>query len=339
MKKENMRRWIFTAAALICIALLNTFFISDLKNSQVNIINVALIFFFGVAGMYLMLGLGGVLSMCSITMLGLGAFVCGFLNTKMGVPILPAMLAGALASGLLSLLLGLLLLKLQGPAFVFGTIGVTYIGQSVFQNFAAFTGGPNGTSGIADVSLFGHTLATFKDWFPVLAVLVVLLILLLNRIKQTSFGRGLMAVRDDATAAYSLGINVYRTKVIVFVLAGLLAGFGGSLYAVHNGTISASLFTFNTQLKFIIMLMLGGVMSPIGSLFGTVLVNYLPEIARFANSYLNMLYGAIIVLLMIFMPMGLAGIVKEAGTHLRVRLNKRKAAGNKEKEVSENVLP
>ncbi len=322
MKKETLRVLLFALSALFAIVLLDQLVITNLKNSQVNIINVALIFFFCVSGMYLLLGLGGVLSLCSVTMLGLGAFVCGFLNTKLNVPIPAAMLLGALASGVLALFLGLLLLKLEGPCFVFGTIGVTYIGQSVFQNFAAFTGGPNGTGGIGKLVLFGYTFKTFKDWFPLLAVFVLLLILLLHRIKQTTFGRSLMAVRDDATAAYCMGVNVYRTKVVVFVLAGVLAGFGGSLYAVHNGTISASLFTFNTQLKFVIMLMLGGVMSPIGALFGTVSVNYLPELARFANSYLNLLYGCLIVLLMIFMPMGLAGILKEAVVRYRVQRNK-----------------
>ena len=331
-KKLTLIQFLLGIAVIIVLSIVLKSFC---KISQVNVFNTALIFFFCVAGQYIMLGLGGMLGMCSITFLGLGAFVCAYLNTRIKFPLIPSMLAGTLAAGLLALFLGLLLLKLQGLFFVFGTIGVVYIGTAVFQNFTAFTGGPNGTSGIEKLSLFGYTFSTFKTWIPLLGTLVLLLIFLLYRIKHTSFGRSLMAVRDDETAAFTLGINVYRTKVIAFTVAGLLSGFGGTLYAVHNGTVSASLFTFATQTKFIIMLMLGGVMSPIGALCGTILVNFLPEMARFANSYLNLLYGTLIIVLMIFMPMGLSGLCKELMVQIRKRNRDKKSAG---KGVPKDVL-
>ena len=115
------------------------------------------------------------------------------------------------------------------------------------------------------------------------------------------------------------------TSQLPMYLSLFVAMVGGALYAVHNGTISASLFSFATQTKFLIMLMLGGVMSPVGTLFGCVLVNYLPEIARAAASYLNMLYGAMIVLMMIFMPMGLAGIGRDFTSKIRHKLKKKLA--------------
>ena len=310
---------------LALILVLDKSLIQNLKNSQVNIINCALIYFFAVSGMYLLLGLGGLMTMHAIAFMGFSAFVTGFLNTKMDVPIMLAMLCAIAATAVLSFIVGAPLLRLDGRALMFGTMGIIYIGTSIFQNFFAFTGGPNGTSGIEKIVLFGHKFGTFKDWFVLLAILAVLIVLLMRRIKNTSFGRSLMAIRDDATAAQCMGVNVYRTKVIAFVIAGTLTGFGGALYAVHNGTISASLFSFATQTKFLIMLMLGGVMSPVGTLFGCVLVNYLPEIARAAASYLNMLYGAMIVLMMIFMPMGLAGIGRDFTSKIRHNLKKKLA--------------
>lgn len=319
----------FVLSMILVVALIlviDSTVIQNLKNSKVNIINCAFIYFFAVSGMYLLLGLGGMMTMHAITFMGFSAFVTGFLNTKMDVPILLAMLCAIGATTLLSLIIGAPLLRLDGRALMFGTMGIIYIGTSVFQNFFAFTGGPNGTSGIEKIVIFGHKFGTFKDWFVLLAIMAVLIILLMRRIKNTSFGRSLMAIRDDATAAQCMGVNVYRTKVIAFVIAGLLTGIGGSLYAAHNGTISASLFGFATQTKFLIMLMLGGVMSPVGTLFGCILVNYLPEIARSAASYLNMLYGAMIVLMMIFMPMGLAGIGKDLVGKVRRTLKKNAAA-------------
>ncbi|MBC8536046.1 branched-chain amino acid ABC transporter permease [Feifania hominis] len=340
MRKKTALSLSKVALGLALVAALTAFCNAALKNSQVNIINTALIFFFCVSGQYLLLGLGGMLSMCSVTFLGTGAFFCAFLNTKVGVPIIPAMLAGAVATMLIALILGLLLLKLSGPYFMFGTMGVIYIGTSVFQNFTAFTGGPNGTSGIEKLTLFGYRFGTFKAWVPLLGVLAVVLIAILYRIKNTSFGRSLMAVRDDTTAAVAMGVNVYRTKVIAFTFAGLLAGLGGALYAVHNGTISASLFTFGTQTKFIIMLMLGGVMSPVGALCGTVMVNFLPEIARSFDQYLNLIYGIMIIILMIFMPMGLAGLIKAISARIRHRLKKRHAQPEQteRKEADEHAM-
>lgn len=310
MSQKRIRLFAKGIPVIVLCILATIFLQTQCKNSQVNIFNTALILFFCVAGQYIMLGLGGMLWMCSISIMGLSAFVCGFLNTKCSVPILFAMLAGTLAAGIVSFILGALLLKLEGRAFVFGTMGCVYIFSSIFQNCMPFTGGPNGTSGIEKIELFGYRLATFKQWVPFLIAIAVLLVLLLYRIKNTSMGRALMAVRDDATAAQTMGVNVYRTKIIAFTFAGLLAGIGGGFYAAHNGVISAALFTYATQTKLIIMLMLGGVMSPIGALFGTILVNYLPEIARVADQYLNLLYGIMIIIMMIFMPMGLAGLWK-----------------------------
>ena len=329
-RAQILRFAILSAAVLAAILLVNGLFIQNLKNSSVNLINVAMIYYFSVAGMYIMLGLGGCMAMCSIAVMGLSAFVCGFTNTKLGWPLLPAMLAGVLSAAVLCLAVGSLLLKLDGRAFMFGTMALVYIGTSIFQNFSQFTGGPNGTAGISKLTLFGKTFSSFKSWFVPLAILCYILILLLHRIKSTSFGRSLMACRDDETAAYSLGVNVYRTKLIAFVISGALSGIGGALYAVHNGAISASLFAFSTQQSFIIMLMLGGVMSPVGALFGSVLVNYLPEIARSAGSYLNMIYGILIILLMIFMPMGLAGLIKDAITRMKAQKKKKAIPAAKE---------
>jgi len=335
LNNKSLRFALSMVIVLALILVLDASLIQNLKNSQVNIINCAFLYFFAVSGMYLLLGLGGMMTMHAITFMGFSAFFTGFLNTKMDVPILLAMLCAVGATTVLSFVIGAPLLRLDGRALMFGTMGIIYIGTSIFQNFFDFTGGPNGTSGIEKLVLFGHKFGTFKDWFVLLAILAVLIILLMRRIKNTAFGRSLMAIRDDATAAQCMGVNVYRTKVIAFVLAGMLTGIGGALYAAHNGTISASLFGFATQTKFLIMLMLGGVMSPVGTLFGCVLVNYLPEIARAAASYLNMLYGVMIVLMMIFMPMGLAGIGKDLLYKIRRSLKKKTAAKAEASAVKE----
>jgi branched-chain amino acid transport system permease protein len=128
-----------------------------------------------------------------------------------------------------------------------------------------------------------------------------------------------MAIRDDETAAKTLGIDVYKTKVKVFTITGVLAGMSGALLAFHNGVVSASLFTFDLQVKFVTMVMLGGVNSTWGALIGTFLIRLLPEVMRSFAKYMMLVYGICVVLLMIFMPEGIVGIFKKLFTPRRLK--------------------
>jgi branched-chain amino acid transport system permease protein len=133
-----------------------------------------------------------------------------------------------------------------------------------------------------------------------------------------------MAIRDSEVAALTLGVDVYRTKIIGFTISGALAGFSGALYALHNGVVSASLFTFDVQLSLLMMVMLGGVQHASGALIGAFLVKVLPELSRVLDKYLNTFYGIMIILLMIFMPMGITGIYDMVYKTVSRKLKKRR---------------
>jgi branched-chain amino acid transport system permease protein len=312
-----------TGAVLAVLVLVNILVPSFFNTYHMSIINTCLFYFICCVGLNIILGLGGLLGLCSITFMGVGAFVCGRLAANFGWPTVAAFAAGTLFTGLLTFLLGIPLLRLKGTFFTFGTIGLIFIGNTVFMNWTEMTGGPNGTYGIPPLSFAGLRLDTYYKWFPLLSLIAALVIFLYSRIKNSSLGRSLMAIRDSEIAALTLGVNVYRTKIIGFTISGILAGFSGALYALHNGVVSASLFTFDVQLSLLMMVMLGGVQHASGSFIGAFLVKVLPELSRFMDKYLNTVYGLMIILLMIFMPMGITGIYDNVCKSLIRRLKKR----------------
>ena len=116
------------------------------------------------------------------------------------------------------------------------------------------------------------------------------------------------SVRDDEIVAKSLGINVFRTKLIAFCLQAALSGLAGGLYAMMNKYIGSDLFTWTKASTIVIMAMVGGITSPLGSIIGAIIVTALPETFRGLQQYLRLAYGVAIIILMIFMPMGIASI-------------------------------
>ena len=312
--------------AAIAVVLIGAVILSNNLNSYyMTLFNMTLIYFVCTASMSLIFGMGGQLSYCAVTFMGLGAFVAAKTTTSMGFSPIMGMIAGVVVSGVVAFLFSLVMVKMKGAFFTFGTLALVNIGSTVFQNYTPLTGGSEGTSGIPKLSLFGFQITGLKAWFYVLIVIVILVFVLIHRIRTSSLGRGLMAVRDDEVAAQTLGINVYRTKVIAFTIANALAGFGGTLVAFHNGVVSPSLFTFNVQTKFIIMTMLGGINSTLGALLGTALLQLLPEYLRFLQTYSMLVYGVGIMLLLIFMPSGIMGMIESGYKKIRKRLKEKRS--------------
>ena len=309
MKEKSVLLKLIPSAALLLVVIL----ISGNFNSYImTLANTSLIYFLCVSGMSVMLGMGGQMTMCSIAFMGLGGFLAAQFTMTLGLPAWVSILVSLLAVTIIGVLFGMVMMRMSGGFLVFGTIGLVQIANTIFTNFRPLSGGPDGIFGLPKLTVFGFTFDTMQSWFYLLLALTVLTILLVSRIRSTSLGRSLMAVRDDEVAAYTLGVHVYRTKVIGFTISCALAGLAGALLAFHNGVISSSLFTFNTQMNFIIMVMLGGVNSTLGTLAGTFLVTALPELLRPLANYMSLIYGIAVILLMIFMPMGIGGLVESA---------------------------
>ena len=335
-KKRRILKSLLGAVGIAVFVVLATVQVrAHAGNYIMSVINKTLIYYLAVASLNLMLGFAGYLNFSTIAFMGVSAFFTADFALA-GWPMLAAMLMATAISTAISFVLGFALLRLKGPYFVFGSMGLLYIAAVIFGNLVAYSGGPNGRSNYGKLVVFGHTISGFKQWFPILLVIAILTIWFVFRIKKTSLGRSLMAIRDDETAACTLGINAFRTKIIAFVIASTMCGFAGSLLAAHNGVVSASLFGMNIAQEFVIMAMLGGILNPIGSFVGAFIVSWLPEMLRFSTSWMNIIYGVMVVILMIFMPMGLSSIVTQSVKRIRRGLRAKRT--NRTKEEKNNVM-
>ena len=321
----NNKKILGGLAALVAIVVMVVLG-NSMNSYYMTVINTAIIYFMAVLGIRLVLGMGGQMSFAAVAFMGFGAFITGQLCKTLGVPSLAALILGTIIGAGFSFLFGVILLRMKGPFFIFGTISLVNIMATIFQNFRPLSGGQDGLFRIPKLNIFGFEFSDLHSWFYLLLFFAVLCALIVQRISATSFGRSLMAVRDDDLAAAVLGVDVYFTKLVAFTIAGAMASLGGGLLAFHNGVVSASLFTFDVQLKFLIMAMLGGIQSTLGAALGTLIVQLMPEVLRPLMNYMNLVYGIGIVLLMIFMPMGITGMITTIRKKIRKGSGKGEAA-------------
>jgi len=288
------------------------------------VVNMGLIFAIAAFGVCVMLGIGGQLSFATVSFMGFGAyFVANLTSGRMGIIMgsIPVIILMIIATTVVAFSIGLVLFKLKSAYFTFATIGLVQVSWSFYLSYVPLFGGPDGISRIATFDIFGFRAEDFHQWFYILVVFVLIVVFLVERIKCTQLGRSLAAIRDNEIAAQTLGINIYMTKVIAFTIAGVLAAFAGALYAMHSQFVSADMFTFERTTTYIIMAMLGGVNNTKGVLVGSMLVTLLPEWLRGMQQYLQLIFGVSVILLMVFMPMGLAGLVTSVGKRLKRKLH------------------
>lgn len=284
------------------------------------VLNIACINSIATLGISIMLGMGGQFSFAAVSFMGVGAYtVANLTNGRNGfiMETIPALLIAVVVATILAYIMGLILFRLHGTYFTFATIGLVQVTWAIYMNFKPLSGGPDGISGIPFIGIGDLKPASYNTWFYIIMGIVIVCMILVERIRRTQLGRSLASIRDNEIAAQTLGVNVYNTKVIAFTIAGTLAGLAGGLVAMHNRFIAADLFTFDVSTTYVIMAMLGGVNNTVGTFVGSLLVTMLPEWLRPVQQYLKLAYGIGVILLMIFMPMGLACMVKSITTRFR----------------------
>jgi branched-chain amino acid transport system permease protein len=214
---------------------------------------------------------------------------------RRGAVLLLVLAVGAICAAAAGFLVGVPSLRLRGDYLAIVTLGFGEIIRVFILNIDA-VGGARGFSGIPKYSNFG-----WVYFFAVATIVVV------ARIVNSSFGRTLLAVREDEIAADAMGVNTTRAKVISFVISSAIAGIAGGLFAHYLMYIHTNSFTFLKSIEIIIMIVLGGMGSITGSVVGAVLYIALTEGLRTFEQYRMVIFSALLVLIMIFRPQGLMG--------------------------------
>jgi len=250
----------------------------------------------------MIVGITGQLSLGQAGFLAIGAYSCISFTLDLGLPIPLAAVCATLLTTLAGFLIGFPVLKLTGDYLAIVTLGFGEIIRIVFINLKSLTGGPNGRQFTTPMALNGELALV-----TVTASLVVLLSLVQNFIRS-SYGRAIMACREDEIAANSNGIDIFRYKMTGFVIAAFIGGAGGSLYAMVVGFVKPDIAQFLKSIDFLIYVVLGGMGSMTGSILAAYVLTCLQEFLRFLQDYRLLIYPLILIFVMLFRPQGLLGM-------------------------------
>lgn len=279
------------------------------KNTyQMLMFNLVLIYVMLTLGLNFSLGLTGQASMGHAALWGIGSYCTAILATRLHWPFYVVMPITVLVGVAFGLFIGLPTTRLKGRYLALATMAFGEIVIIVLMNWAKLTGGPNGILGIPAPVIFGLKLnTTYKFYYFSLAV-VLLGILFTLSLLSSRFGRAMQAIRENELAAEVIGVPTYRVKVLSFILSSAFASIAGSLYVYMQGYVDPNSFIQFESLRVITMLFIGGAGTVVGPILGAILLTMLPEFVRGLKDYYMLVYGAGVVLLMIFMPTGLYGV-------------------------------
>lgn len=303
MKNKFVRSTIilacFALAALFIPSLLIKFEIIDAYKAQ--IINLAGINAIMALSVNIICGITGQLSLGQAGFMAIGCYSTILLNETAGLPLSVSIVIAALITAFFGFLIGFPTLKLDGDYLAIVTLGFGEIIRVVLVNLKAITGGPNGKQ-FTTMMAFDANLA----YFCIIGTLILLIVLIQNFIRST-YGRAILAVRDDEIAANSSGIPIFKYKMIGFVIASFVAGIGGGLYVSLIGFVKPEQASFNNSINYLIYVVLGGMGSTTGAVLAAFVLTYLQEALRFLKNFRLLIYPVILIIVMLFRPQGLLG--------------------------------
>jgi len=256
-------------------------------------------------GLCLLMGYAGQVSLGHAAFYGLGAFFSGILSASYGVQPWLAMAVAAIATGTIAFVTAFPMFRLRGHYLAMGTLGFGIIVYILFVELKQFTGGPSGLPGIPPLAL-GPIVFDSDQRFYYLAWTFCLGVLLTSQnIVNSRVGRALRAVHGNEEAARSLGVDISQFKMKVFVLSAVYASLAGSLYAHYTTFVSPQPFGFLFSVRLVVMVVVGGLASVWGAIFGTATVTILGDLLQGFGEMDTVVFGLILILVMVFLPQGL----------------------------------
>ena len=265
----------------------------------------------------MVVGMSGLLSLAQAAFYGIGAYATALGMTKLGLGFFTTILLGMLINSVIAYIVGKILSRFQGDYYAIVSAGLSIIVFSVLLNWKELTNGPLGVFGI-DKPAIGDYRFYSNDAFLLLCLAFLIVIYAIYYIiDKSSFGRCLKALREDEQLTRVMGYKAKHFKSIIFVLSAALSGVAGALFAAYIAFIDPSTFQLKEGIFLFTIIIVGGLSSSRGSVVGAIILISLPEVLRFlglpyetAAQLQQMIYGAMLVLMMILRPQGLFGKYK-----------------------------
>jgi branched-chain amino acid transport system permease protein len=259
-------------------------------------------------GLSLLMGYAGQISIGHAAFYGIGAYTSAILTVHYGLNPWPCMLIGMVVSAVVAILVGAPSLKLKGHYLAMATLAFGIIVYIIFNKEVAWTGGPDGMTGIPGLSLFGFEFDSVEKYYYLVWAFVFAAFIFSVNIIQSGTGRALRAIHVSEPAAGAMGVDISKFKILVFFYSAILASLAGSLYAHYLNFINPSTFDLFFSIKLVIMIALGGMYNIWGAIIGAIFITFLNyEWLHYFEEFEVIIYGAILLLVTIFLPKGLVG--------------------------------
>ena len=275
-------------------------------------------------GLNILTGYTGLVSLGQGAFMAVGAYTVAWLDRNFGTSFLVNLLAAGLMAALVGILVGLPSLRVKGLYLAIATIGASLILQFVFLNWTSVTGGSRGMN-VAPATFFGTQLTTYFQLYWVLVPVAALMVLGAANLFRSRIGRAFIAIRDRDISAEVLGIPLLRYKLLSFAVSSFYAGVAGGMWAYFFRSVGPESFTLVESIFYLAAVIVGGMGSILGGIIGATFMTLVPEILRFgveaiapyvdnAGTLLSpvrtVVFGALIILFLVFEPQGLAEIVQ-----------------------------
>ena len=297
-------------AALVAVPFMvaNTF--------QLRVVMLFLIYALVALGLNLLVGLVSLVSLGQAGLYALGAYTVAILATKTGVGFFPAMLGAIAMTALAGVALSYPTVRVRGVYLAVVTIAFGLIVQNVAIDWRAVTGGTLGISNVPRINLGAGPLST-RDLYSLIAVITLVGFVLHHNLMHSKVGRAMRAVAQSETAARALGIDPTGQRVLAFVLSSIYAGVAGGLYAYLNRYVNPDTFSFSDSIRFLLMVILGGAGTSFGPLIGAGILTWIPNALQAFGKWQLFAYGALLALVIFFLPKGIVGSVQDLWLRLR----------------------
>ena len=254
-------------------------------------------------GLNLLIGYAGQISLGHAGFFGLGAYGSAVLTARYGWPPLAAMLVTTLVVAALAYLVGRPILRLKGNYLAMATLGLGIIIFMVITTEDKFTGGPDGIA-VVPFSIGGFVLQGERTWYWVVGALLLVAVWLGLNLIESPAGRALRALHSSEVGAEVVGINAAEHKLMVFVISAVFASVAGSLGAHYSGFITPGKAAFLHSIELVTMVVFGGMASTFGAVIGAAVLTVLPQLLAVFEDYEMMVFGAVMMGTMIFLPRG-----------------------------------
>lgn len=292
-----------SAAVLFLLAMGGAVFLSDFG---LRLAILAIITSFAVIGLYFAFGLAGLLHLAQAAFVGVGAYSSALIAQRLGLSPWLAIFGGVAISALAAMLLAFPMHRTKSHYLALVTVGFNVSFEVVIRNWDSVTGGFDGLGRIPLLRL-GTGLRSDLEFFYICIAFLVLSVVVAMLLRRSYLGRAMVAVGDDELAAAASGIDVARLKTKAFIVCSAYGGLSGSLYAHYAGFISPDDFSLARSIMLLSMLIVGGEISILGAIVGSVFLTYLPEWLRFLGGGYMAVFGVFMLIVLIVMPRGIVG--------------------------------